>query len=57
MPLLHFFQGGDTGDTIHGSLYISNRNTSHRCIRVYPSTVAWLSKYLMRLGTKVIVLR
>ncbi|WP_244896991.1 L,D-transpeptidase family protein [Candidatus Coxiella mudrowiae] len=41
---------------IHGSPYISNRNTSHRCIRVYPSTAAWLSKYLMRLGTKVIVL-
>lgn len=54
MPLLHFFQGGDT---IHHYPYILNRNTSHRCIRVYPSTVAWLSKYLMRLGTKVIVLR
>ncbi len=35
MPYCIFFNGGDT---IHGSLYISNRNTSgHGCILVYPN--------------------
>ncbi|ATN81541.1 hypothetical protein AYO24_01955 [Coxiella burnetii] len=53
MPYCMFFSGGNA---IHGSPYISNRNTSHGCIRVYPGAAAWLSHYFMRAGTKVIVL-
>lgn len=53
MPYCMFFNGGDA---IHGSAYISNHNTSHGCIRVYPNAAAWLSKYFMRAGTKVVVL-
>ena len=53
MPYCMFFSGGNA---IHGSPYISNRNTSHGCIRVHTGAAAWLHKHFMRPGTKVLVL-
>ena len=53
MPYCMFFKGGNA---IHGSPYISNRNGSHGCIRVRTKAAAWLSRYFMRNGTKVVVL-
>ncbi len=53
MPYCMYFNGGYA---IHGSPYISNRNTSHGCIRVHTAAAAWLHRYFMTPGTKVIVL-
>lgn len=53
MPYCMHFGGGFA---IHGSPYISNNNTSHGCIRVYTPAAAWLSRYFMSSGTKVMVL-
>lgn len=53
MPYCMFFGGGNA---IHGSPYISNKNTSHGCIRVYTDAARWLHRYFIRPGTKVIVL-
>lgn len=53
MPYCMHFGGGFA---IHGSPYISNGNTSHGCIRVYTPAAAWLSRYFMNPGTKVMVL-
>ncbi len=53
MPYCMHFGGGFA---IHGSPYISNRNTSHGCIRVHTAAAKWLHSYFMQRGTKVIVL-
>jgi hypothetical protein len=53
MPFCSFFKGGYA---IHGSPYISTKNTSHGCIRVYTAAAEWLSKYFLTKGTKVITL-
>lgn len=53
MPYCMFFRGGYA---IHGSPSISNVNGSHGCIRVSNSAAAWLHRYFIRHGTKVIVL-
>lgn len=54
MPYCMFF--GKGGTAIHGSPYVSDRNTSHGCIRVYLQAAKWLQNYFIRLGTKVVVL-
>jgi hypothetical protein len=53
MPYCMHFGGGFA---IHGSPYISDNNTSHGCIRVHTPAAAWLSRYFMSAGTKVMVL-
>ena len=53
MPYCMYFNGGYA---IHGSPYISNRNTSHGCIRVHTAAARWLHYYFMNPGTKVVVL-
>ncbi len=53
MPYCSYFDGGNA---IHGSPYVSNGNTSHGCIRVHTPAAAWLHKYFLYPGTKVIVL-
>ncbi len=53
MPYCMYF---GSGYAIHGSPYISNNNTSHGCIRVYVGAAAWLHRYFMKPGTKVLVL-
>ena len=53
MPYCTFFRGGYA---IHGSPYISNRNTSHGCIRVHTVAAKWLHRYFLNHGTKVVVL-
>lgn len=40
---------------IHGSYELPNHNASHGCIRIRPSDASWLSRYFIRIGTKVIV--
>lgn len=44
------------GYAIHGSPYISDRNSSHGCIRVKTNAANWLSKNFIGIGTKVIVM-
>ncbi len=53
MPYCMFFQGGNA---IHGSPYVSNRNTSHGCIRVTTVAAKWLHRYFIQHGTRVLVL-
>lgn len=53
MPYCMFFRGGYA---IHGSPYISNRNTSHGCIRVKTGAARWLHGSFISHGTKVLVL-
>ncbi len=52
MPYCMFFIGGYA---IHGSPYLSNRNTSHGCVRVETSAARWLHTYFLDHGTKVII--
>jgi len=51
MPYCMFFRGGYA---IHGSYHVPNYNASHGCIRVHPSAVKWLYKFL-HYGSTVIV--
>jgi hypothetical protein len=53
MPYCMYF---GSGFAIHGSPYISDNNTSHGCIRVHTPAAAWLSRYFLAPGTKVMVL-
>lgn len=53
MPYCMYF---GSGFAIHGSPYISDNNTSHGCIRVHTPAAAWLSRYFLYPGTKVMVL-
>lgn len=52
MPHCMYFKGGYA---IHGSYDVPARNASHGCVRVKPSSAAWLSENFMNVGTKVIV--
>ena len=52
MPYCMFFFGGYA---IHGSPGISNNNSSHGCIRVQTRAAQWLSKYFLKIGTRIVI--
>ena len=49
---MYFFQGF----TIHAAFEVPPHNSSHGCVRVFPSAAKWLSEQFILLGTKVTVL-
>ena len=49
---MYFFQGF----TIHAGLEIPYGNTSHGCVRVWPSAAKWLNEEFLTIGTQVTVL-
>lgn len=49
---MYFFQGY----TIHAAYDLPYANTSHGCIRVWPSAAKWLNEHFITLGTQVTVL-
>ncbi|OGV35455.1 MAG: enhanced entry protein EnhA [Legionellales bacterium RIFCSPHIGHO2_12_FULL_35_11] len=53
MPYCMYFY---RGYTIHAAYAVPHYNSSHGCIRVYPSAAKWLNEEFITLGTKVIVL-
>ena len=53
MPYCMYFY---RGYTIHAAFEVPNRNSSHGCVRVFPSAAKWLNEEFMVLGTKVIIL-
>jgi len=53
MPYCTFFY---RGYAIHGSPGITNRNSSHGCIRVTKSAAVWLARHFFTIGTRVKVL-
>lgn len=53
MPYCMYFY---RGYTIHAAYYVPHHNSSHGCIRVYPSAAKWLNEEFIDVGTKVIVL-
>lgn len=49
---MYFFRGF----TIHAAYEVPERNTSHGCIRVWPSAAKWLNEQFVDIGTEVTVL-
>jgi hypothetical protein len=53
MPYCMYFY---RGFTIHAAYQVPHYNSSHGCIRVFPSAAKWLNEEFMTLGTRVVVL-
>ncbi len=53
MPYCMYFY---RGYSIHAAYEIPYANTSHGCIRVWPSAAKWLNEEFMKTGTQVLVL-
>lgn len=53
MPYCMYFY---RGYTIHAAYYVPHKNSSHGCIRIYPSAAKWLNENFMDNGTRVFVL-
>lgn len=53
MPYCMYFY---RGYTIHAAYQVPRYNSSHGCIRIFPSAAKWLNEDFMTIGTKVIVL-
>ncbi|MDF1757259.1 MAG: L,D-transpeptidase [Legionellaceae bacterium] len=53
MPYCMYFY---RGFTIHGAYKVPTHNSSHGCIRVFPSAAKWLNEEFIGIGTKVMVL-
>lgn len=53
MPYCMYFY---RGYSIHAAYEVPYANTSHGCIRVWPSAAKWLNEEFMKPGTKVLVL-
>lgn len=53
MPYCMYFY---RGFTIHAAYEVPEYNSSHGCIRVFPSAAKWLNEEFMTIGTKVTVL-
>lgn len=53
MPYCMYFY---RGYTIHAAYEVPMANTSHGCVRVFPSAAKWLSENFMTVGTKVTIL-
>lgn len=53
MPYCMYFY---RGFTIHAAYEVPNYNSSHGCIRVFPSAAKWLNEEFITIGTKVTVL-
>lgn len=49
---MYFFRGF----TIHAAYEVPTYNTSHGCIRVWPSAAKWLNEHFVDIGTEVTVL-
>ncbi|ASQ46717.1 L,D-transpeptidase [Legionella clemsonensis] len=49
---MYFFQGY----TIHAGYEVPMANTSHGCVRVFPSAAKWLNEQFITVGTQVTVL-
>lgn len=49
---MYFFQGY----TVHAGLEVPFANTSHGCVRVWPSAAKWLNEEFLTIGTQVTVL-
>ncbi len=49
---MYFFRGF----TIHAAYEVPTHNTSHGCIRVWPSAAKWLNEQFVDIGTEVTVL-
>lgn len=49
---MYFFRGF----TIHAAYEVPTHNTSHGCIRVWPSAAKWLNENFIDIGTEVTVL-
>lgn len=49
---MYFFRGY----TIHGAYEVPNANSSHGCVRVFPSAAKWLNEVFTTQKTKVIIL-
>ena len=53
MPYCMYFY---RGFTIHAAYEVPNYNSSHGCVRVFPSAAKWLNEEFITIGTKVTVL-
>jgi hypothetical protein len=53
MPYCMYFY---RGFTIHAAYEVPTHNTSHGCIRVWPSAAKWLNEQFVDMGTEVTVL-
>jgi hypothetical protein len=53
MPYCMYFY---RGFTVHAAYEVPNYNSSHGCIRVFPSAAKWLNEEFLTLGTRVTVL-
>ncbi len=49
---MYFFQGY----TIHAAFEVPEANSSHGCVRVFPSAAKWLNEHFITRGTQVVVL-
>lgn len=49
---MYFFQGF----TIHAAYDVPMANSSHGCVRVFPSAAKWLNEQFITVGTKIIIL-
>lgn len=53
MPYCMYFY---RGFTIHAAFEVPPANSSHGCVRVFPSAAKWLNEQFITIGTQVIVL-
>ena len=53
MPYCMYFY---RGFTIHAAYEVPNYNSSHGCVRVFPSAAKWLNEEFITIGTKVTIL-
>lgn len=53
MPYCMYFS---RGFTIHAAFEVPYANTSHGCVRVWPSAAKWLNEQFITVGTKVTIL-
>lgn len=53
MPYCMFFF---RGFTIHAAYEVPNANSSHGCVRVFPSAAKWLNEQFITIGTQVTVM-
>lgn len=53
MPYCMYFY---RGYTIHAAFEVPNKNSSHGCVRVFPSAAKWLNEEFITIGTQVIIL-
>jgi len=49
---MYFYQGY----TVHAAFEVPYANTSHGCVRVFPSAAKWLNEEFMTIGTQVTIL-